>query len=429
MLPLLSHGPADVVVWHDGVPVQRDAFLGRVHALAAQLPARRFAINLCESRYHFLLGFCAALLRGQTTLLPPNRADKVIAEIAADYPDSYRLSDADLQDAGDTRDGAIPRIPRAQVAAIVFTSGSTGKARPNAKRWDMLVTGAQLTLERLGLAGSPRTTVVATVPPQHMFGLETSVLLPLIGGLGVQSERPFFPADVQRALTAAPAPRVLITTPLHLRALVEAGLRWPETGFVLSSTAPLPAALAEQGEQAFAAPVFEIFGSSETGAVATRRTAQEDTWTTLSGVELRAVADAFQVHGPQLSEPVTLNDVFRLAAPNRFQVLGRQSDMLNIAGKRASLGDLNHKLLNIPGVQDGAFVQLDPDGEPVTRLAAVVVAPGLTTAQMLEKLRDSMDPVFLPRPLLKVERLPRNDTGKLPRNELLALLRTKGTGT
>jgi len=31
--------------------------------------------------------------------------------------------------------------------------------------------------------------------------------------------------------------------------------------------------------------------------------------------------------------------------------------------------------------------------------------------------------VFLPRPLLRVDALPRNETGKLPRDALLALLR------
>ena len=60
-------------------------------------------------------------------------------------------------------------------------------------------------------------------------------------------------------------------------------------------------------------------------------------------------------------------------------------------------------------------------GVGVTRVVAFVVAPGLDAAALNEELRRRIDPVFLPRPLLLVERLPRNDTGKLPREALLAL--------
>jgi acyl-coenzyme A synthetase/AMP-(fatty) acid ligase len=58
----------------------------------------------------------------------------------------------------------------------------------------------------------------------------------------------------------------------------------------------------------------------------------------------------------------------------------------------------------------------------VTRLSACVVAPSLTAAQISAELRKRIDPVFLPRPLLFAESLPRNSTGKLPRQALQALI-------
>jgi acyl-coenzyme A synthetase/AMP-(fatty) acid ligase len=51
-------------------------------------------------------------------------------------------------------------------------------------------------------------------------------------------------------------------------------------------------------------------------------------------------------------------------------------------------------------------------------LGAVVVAPGLSAAALTEQLRQRIDPVFLPRPLLLVEELPRNAAGKLPQQAL-----------
>ena len=74
------------------------------------------------------------------------------------------------------------------------------------------------------------------------------------------------------------------------------------------------------------------------------------------------------------------------------------------------------------GVVDGVMLQLDAcDVKGVARVAALVVAPDLDEARIMEALRTSIDPVFLPRPLKRVQALPRSDTGKLPRAELLKL--------
>jgi acyl-coenzyme A synthetase/AMP-(fatty) acid ligase len=61
----------------------------------------------------------------------------------------------------------------------------------------------------------------------------------------------------------------------------------------------------------------------------------------------------------------------------------------------------------------------------VARVAALVVAPMLDEPTILDALRAGVDPAFLPRPLRKVAALPRNETGKLPRAQLLALLRRR----
>jgi acyl-coenzyme A synthetase/AMP-(fatty) acid ligase len=104
--------------------------------------------------------------------------------------------------------------------------------------------------------------------------------------------------------------------------------------------------------------------------------------------------------------------------------LGRNSDLIKVAGKRVSLGELNHLLLSIEGVEDGVFFLPDEEnGARTIRLAAAVVSTQLSNAELLQALRNKIDPAFLPRPLLRAERLPRNATGKLPRQALLQLLR------
>jgi acyl-coenzyme A synthetase/AMP-(fatty) acid ligase len=119
-----------------------------------------------------------------------------------------------------------------------------------------------------------------------------------------------------------------------------------------------------------------------------------------------------------------MGDVLEARGDQRFILLGRTEDLVNIAGKRGSLGYLNHHLNAIPGVLDGTFFVREEEPSSagsVTRLAAFVVAPSLDAAALLERLRERIDPVFLPRPLLFVERLPRSATGKLPREALLSL--------
>lgn len=437
-LPLLATtDTARTVAWRNGVPIRADEFLAHVHIVAAGLPQASYAINLCEDRYAFMVAFCAVLVAGQTNLLPPSRARHAVDEALAAHPGAYTLGEQTLDplppawvavpplhpiDAGDRRTD-IPSIAATHVAAIGYTSGSSGKPQANAKTWASLHTSSAGNLRMLRRHLAEPFQVVATVPPQHMYGMEMSVLLPLLGNLGIHTGHPLLPADVAAALAQVPAPRVLVTTPVHLRVLLESGVALPPLAAMISATAALPAALARRAEQACAAPLLELFGSTETCVIASRRSAHDEDWTTYAGVHLHPQPDGTQVEAPQLAAPVTLADIVELTA-NGFRLCGRNTDLLEIAGKRASLGDLTRRLLDMPGVVDAVVFQLDAaDTLDVRRIAALVVAPELSEADILDALRCAIDPVFLPRPLRKVAALPRNATGKLPRQALLDLCR------
>ncbi|MBW8807747.1 MAG: acyl-CoA synthetase, partial [Lysobacter sp.] len=210
---------------------------------------------------------------------------------------------------------------------------------------------------------------------------------------------------------------------VHLRALVESRIELPALAGIVSATAPLPVELAQLAEARYRCEVREVFGSTETCVFARRRTACESEWTPLPGVRVCPQPDGTAIHAPHLPEPVVLADLMEVEADGRFVLRGRSADLLEIAGKRASLGDLTRKLLAIDGVADGVVLQLDAaDAFGVRRIAALVVAPTLSESQIVHALRQSIDPVFLPRPLRRVNALPRNETGKLPRHALEAML-------
>jgi acyl-coenzyme A synthetase/AMP-(fatty) acid ligase len=170
--------------------------------------------------------------------------------------------------------------------------------------------------------------------------------------------------------------------------------------------------------------MVEMFGSTETCVFASRRTASEEAWRLYDGVRLESQTEGTLVHAPWFVEPVLLQDIVEQRDGDRFVVRGRSSDMIEVAGKRASLSDLTRRLLAIEGVQEAVVFQPDADAVgTIRRVAALVVAPNLTAREVLDRLAGGVDSAFLPRPLLIVDELPRNELGKLPRERLLRALR------
>tara|TARA_R110002072_G_scaffold65950_23_gene163056 strand:+ start:986 stop:2254 length:1269 start_codon:yes stop_codon:yes gene_type:complete len=415
--------------------------------VAARLGGVPYVINLAACRHHFAVGFASALKVGAITLLPPNRQPGTIVQVAGLYPGCVALCDQPLNaelleelckagvpllDITESGQGLLESatdlssIAADQCAAIVFTSGSTGEPAAVAKPWGALTGAADLIARRF--FSSHAGAVVATVPPQHMYGLETTVVMGLCGGASICATQPFFPADVQAALAAVPAPRTLVTTPVHLRALLRADLSVPQLRQVISATAPLQADQAAEAEARWDCRVMEIYGCSEAGSLASRRTVEGDFWELLDGIRLVQGGEQLQVVAPHLPGPVPLQDRLAPVDDRHFRFLGRGADMLNIAGKRASLAELTARLLAVPGVEDGVIFQRDIAKPGQQRLAALVVS-ARPPQEILADMAVGIDPVFLPRPLRAVESIGRNAVGKVPRAQLLAMLqRTSGGG-
>jgi len=423
---LIAHtSPDAVIAYRGGAPVRVPQFLADVRCVARALDSAQHVLNACTDRYHFTVGFAACLASGRVSLLPSTHTPEVVRRLADFAPDVVCLTD----EAGcaialpriqyprgatpDTSDSTVPAIDAEQLAAIVFTSGSTGTPVPHRKSWGRLYACVRAEAELLGLPTDAGCAILATVPPQHMYGFESSVLIALANRHALCAERPFYPADIAAALQALPRPRVLISTPVHLRALLASSVALPPTDLIVSATAPLEQQLAAETEQRFGAELLEIYGATETAE-----------WRLWPGVTLTCEGETTWARGGHIEQPTRMCDVIEPTGPGRFLLHGRVTDLVNIAGKRSSLAYLNHQLNSIPGVQDGAFFHMEEaraSHTGVTRLAACVVAPELDAARVLAALRQRIDAAFLPRPLLLVARLPRNSTGKLPQEALRAL--------
>jgi acyl-CoA synthetase (AMP-forming)/AMP-acid ligase II len=233
-VPLTGHASAEAVAaYRRGAPISAGQFLHDVARVADALPAAGHILNFCADRYRFAVVLCAAVSRGQLTLLPPTTTPNVIRSMRDFAPDAYYVSDdpavrvelprCELPPAtpGRREPGEVPRVPGDRVAACVFTSGSTGEPAPHFKTWGGLLRDVSGEARRLDIG--PGHAILGTVPPQHMYGLESTVMLPLATGAALTAERLYFPADIDAALARIPAPRVLVTTPFHLKTWIESG--------------------------------------------------------------------------------------------------------------------------------------------------------------------------------------------------------------
>jgi 3-hydroxymyristoyl/3-hydroxydecanoyl-(acyl carrier protein) dehydratase len=426
------------LAWQAGRPISAATFLVDARALAAQLPQQGPAVNLCQDRYHFALGLAAALMRGHTSLMPPNALPETLGRLEHGGAAPYALVDDSELDLGglqrvtvqaagrtDTDQpvdpGAVPALPAELDAVCLLTSGSTGAPQPHRKQWLPLVQNidaeARRLAEMLGRPSLQGLNIVATVPPQHSYGFESSVLLALLGGAAFDSGRPFYPADIAAALERLPRPRALVTTPFHLKTLLLSGVALPAVDLVLSATAPLSPQLAQEAEQRLSATLIEIYGCTEAGQVASRRTTEGEVWQALGELRLwrEQVGDdeRFLVAGGHVTADTPLADMLELLDERRFRLLGRANDLIHVAGKRSSLAHLNFHLNRIEGVRDGAFWLPEDVADGVVRPVAFVVAPGLSAREVITGLRQRVEAAFVPRRVVLLDSLPHEATGKI----------------
>jgi acyl-CoA synthetase (AMP-forming)/AMP-acid ligase II len=395
--------------------------------------------NLCDSRTGFLVTWLAALRNRCRLILPPsggqadldailklNAGPAVVVDstqvlLSRHSPGMALLSaQPEWQPARATAAELAWQPAWDDADVLLYTSGSTGTPAPHAKTLRQLAAGALALGARLsqdidgGLDSIQR--LVCSVPPQHMFGLECSVMLPLMHAMAVLEGRPLLPADVRAAFIESPA-AAWIATPLHMRFLAQSGVTLPNCRVVVASTMALSPALACKTEALAGAPVLEIYGSTETGVLAMRRTAQDSAWRTIEGVRIESMADATLADGEHFPSPATLPDRVEVDADGSFALRGRQDDVIKIAGRRASLAGLNLLLQELPGLEDGVFY-MPAAGNATERLCLIHSGPALPRAETDAWLRARVDPVFLPRTLIRVDRLPRSASGKLPRPAL-----------
>lgn len=323
----------------------------------------------------------------------------------------------------------------------IYTSGSTGDSQAIAKTISQL----DLELETLEAqwpcqlsTDQSQPVVLSTVTHQHMYGITFRLLWPFSAARPFEREWCEYMEDVLHLAKRYPS-FILVSSPSHL-GRINPELAWDQIagrcGYVLSSAAPLACVDSLNTKRIFKAPVREVYGSSETGAIAWREQTNCDSdalWRALPEVELEPAADdTLIVRAPYLKTPefFALPDRVEFNRAGDFVLLGRVDRIVKVEGKRVSLSSIEKRLLDHAWVktvkaltierrriETAVVVELSEKGQSQL---ALISSKGMIK-QLKASLADFFEAVVLPRRWRFVEQMPFNQQGKLPLDELQAL--------
>lgn len=407
---------------------------------AQRLAARgvRRAAVVSESGYWFIVGILALLHSGADAILPPNAQPGTLksftGEIDAVLSDSAtaRSPEAIALEAGPAEVGPFTADFDKQ-RIYFFTSGSTGETKRIEKSLAMFEREAAV-LERMWGSELGEVPAIGTVTHQHVFGMTFRIMWPLTAGRPFHSE---FHIAWEALIAQLDGPSMIVTSPAQLTRLGGLAPLCAENGprLVIAAGAPLPSDAASEAASIFGCEPIEIFGSTEAGVIAWRRSGMEPVlWNPLPTVEVAANADGvLRLRSPHASDRgwTEQADKITLLADGRFRLEGRIDRVVKIEGKRVSLQRLEREIVALGWVKEAAVVRIEGRRSclgAVVQLsdAGIVEIARLGKFRFERKLRRELsatqDLSVLPRRWRFVDLMPIDGLGKRRVGDVVALL-------
>ena len=316
---------------------------------------------------------------------------------------------------------AAAKDPEAEWLRL-FTGGSTGAPKMWTKTVRNLLSEALSIIENYHIGMDDR--MVATVSPNHIYGLLYAVLAPLLANASVAPQTPSFPGEIDYSIHENKA-TILISVPAHYRALNGHAFAPDCLRLALSSAGMLAAEDATAFTLQTGVPVAEIYGSTETGGIAARvRAAGESDFKAYTNIAVRIENERLLVRSDYLSPELPLQEGFflvgdRVAAMpgGRFQLLGRSDGIVKVGGRRVDLEVVRQALKKLPHVQDAVAMSLPVDNSRENQIVAVVEGQG-EAADLNRMLIDALEPYARPRSIKVVEKIPMTPAGKIDRKAI-----------
>ena len=442
LLNTIQHRASQGHNFSPGIP------LGTILTLTAALRRELSTVNpdnqpVCLATDHKAIMAAALLLTltgGPTLILPyalSQRALKQLARTTAcQLAITTRPEDLPLELTAivphlandQTKPARLPPAQPEQELVQIFTGGTTGAPQLWSK------SGANIFGEAIFLSTTydinSHDLILATISPTHIYGLLFSVILPLVSGAGVSLASPSFPGEIMEETTNHPL-TVLASVPTHFRVLGTRDISGNGLRLAFSSAGMLAPDDNDRFCRHNHLPIIEIYGSTETGGIASRnRWQQEQFFTPFAPVRWQIADQRLLLHSPFISADLPLNDQGLFMASDRvegkeagsFALLGRADTITKVGGKRVDLEEIASLIKEQPTVNDCLVMALPDPGGREHLIVALVAGQATDPAILQQDLASKLESYALPRRLKVVRELPRRANGKVDRNKAKKLL-------
>ncbi len=334
-------------------------------------------------------------------------------------------------------------------ALLKLTSGTTAAPRLIRFRSEQLLADCDQICDTMWISDVDLNFGV--IPVSHSYGF-SNLLTPLIArGVPMVVSTDRTPRAVLDDLVRTNA-TVFPGTPVFYQAFCEMGNvpPLPKLRLCISAGAPLPIMTAKQFRRKFGLPIHSFYGASECGGICYDRIGNSDiegfVGTPMKNVDLEvlnpaagssqvrvrsaAVGDGYfpEAEEEKLGSGVFAPDDLLARDHSGFKIVGRVSDVINVAGKKVNPAEIEETLLRFPGVRQAvAFGRAAGAGLRNEEVAACVVGDvdpstglrtSLTENKVLEFCRNALSPWQVPRRIFILNSIPTSERGKISRRQL-----------
>jgi len=322
---------------------------------------------------------------------------------------------------------------------LKLTSGTTAAPRAIRFRSEQLLADCTQICDTMGIG--PDDVNFGVIPLSHSYGFSNIVTPLLVRGVRMALSRDRMPRAVLEGLARTGA-TVFPGMPVFYQAFceMEDAPPLPKLRLCISAGAPLPLEVAQKFRNKFGHAIHSFYGSSECGGICYDREARleeagfvgapmERTTIELldpnassSRIRIRTAAagDGYfpEADDEKLGHGFFSPDDLLVRSKDGFKIVGRVSDVINVAGKKVNPAEVEAELLRFAGVRAAVVFGRESIRRNEEVAACVAAENGVNEAELLEFCRQRLSGWQVPKRIFFLDEIPANERGKVNRREL-----------
>jgi acyl-coenzyme A synthetase/AMP-(fatty) acid ligase len=298
-----------------------------------------------------------------------------------------------------------------------FTGGTTGRTKIWTKTARNLFGEAFFLSQKFSI--DKNDCILATVPPYHIYGFLFSVLIPFVSSSKVTANICSFPQEIRNSLEKY-SPTILASIPMHYRIMKGGEIPGDSLRMAFSSAGKLDEIDADYFYQKTGAELIEIYGSTETGGIASRCRARGETdLNSFEIIDWKVVDERLYVRSPFISSDIATDPDGFYQTGDRvikqdeksFSLLGRADGIVKVGGKRVDLEDVRNRIVQIKGVTDAVAFAI-PDTRGRESSICAVIQGNIDKEQLIACISQQVEQYAMPRHIRIVDKIPVSSSGK-----------------